>query len=234
MARRCLRPRGFLDAETFDEGTDDVRAYLAPLWEEWWRIRAREERLILPAAAWRLVRHPSRQSPPPPPRRTGRHRRALQRDHPRPRCRDCGAFIAILQTLRHRYWTAHWNLATSRLAGDIALVGEDRATDLAINAFIPAIPDEETAWQKLAALPVPPPAANSARPPEWLSGGSLKPYRPAPASRASSKPTTTFSPTARDHLRALPQGGVSCIDAKRRSCDLLLTVRGPLLSREIW
>jgi len=170
---------GFLDAETFDEGADDVRAYLAPLWEEWWRIRAREERLILPAAAWRLAgirpaNHPHRRlgALAAIVARFGEITRALDAG-------DCGAFAAILQTLRHRYWTAHWNLATSRLAGEIALIGEDRATDLAINAFIPAIPDEELAWQKLVSLPGPAPSGKLRQAAEWLSGGSLKPYRTA-------------------------------------------------------
>ncbi len=156
---------GFLDAETFDEGTDDVRAYLAPLWEEWWRIRAREERLILPAAAWRLAgirpaNHPHRRlgALAAIVARFGEITRALDAG-------DCGAFTAILQTLRHRYWTRTGispppaSLATSPSSARTA-PPTSRSTPSS-----PPFPTRTPPGKNSPPCPAPPPAANSAMPP---------------------------------------------------------------------
>ena len=46
---------GFLDATSLREFTSESQSYLRGLWENWWTLRTRWERLILPKSAWKLA-----------------------------------------------------------------------------------------------------------------------------------------------------------------------------------
>jgi len=161
---------GFLQAKDFDRADEAEKKYLSTLWEDWWRIRDREARLILPDEAWnfaalRPANHP--------------HRRmgalvAIVREFPKLRDAlkraDAEAFTRLLTSAHHPYWISRWNLSSSRLAGHTALLGADRAQELLINTFIPALDDLERGQELLANIPASSPSGKVKEAAAWLRG----------------------------------------------------------------
>jgi Protein of unknown function (DUF2851) len=160
---------GFLSAGHFDLGDRDARGYLKRLWEQWWAVRDRERRLILPASAWtysavRPANHPHR--------RMGALAAAAHSFGPIRRAVEKGKaadFAAAFASLEHPFWEKHSSLAGDPLAKMTALVGDDRVVDLSINVFLPAQPFE-AAWTHLCASAGPTPNGKILRSLEWLTG----------------------------------------------------------------
>lgn len=162
---------GFLQPRTFDDADGVVRDYLKPLWERWWVVRDRHARVMLDGGAWKFSglrpqNHPHR--------RLGalaalaqcfREAQAMLDSG------DWGAFRSFLERLQHPFWEHHWNLSAAMLTKRMALIGRDRATDLLINAFLPAL-DTRKASEILGALPGPWPSGKVRRAAEWLTGGN--------------------------------------------------------------
>jgi Protein of unknown function (DUF2851) len=161
---------GFLQAKDFDRADDEEKKYLSTLWDDWWRLRDREARLILPTDAWKFAALRPANHP---------HRRmgalvALVREFSRLRKalvqQDDAAFIRILTEASHPYWNSRWNLSSSRLAGHTALVGSDRAQELLINTFVPALDEFETGQRLLANIPASSPSGKVRQAATWLVG----------------------------------------------------------------
>jgi hypothetical protein len=160
---------GFLSAGHFDLGDRDARGYLKRLWEQWWAMRDRERRLILPEGAWtysavRPANHPHR--------RMGALAAAARSFAPIKRAVEKGKgadFVKAFASLEHPFWEKHSSLAGDPLTKVTALVGDDRVVDLCINVFLPAQPFE-AAWTHLCATAGPTPSGKILRSLEWLTG----------------------------------------------------------------
>jgi len=160
---------GFLNAERFDAGAEDMRAYLRGLWETWWRLRDREARLILPEAAWnfaglRPFNHPHRRlgALATVAHSFGRIKATLE-------AQSVAAFREALEELSHPHWDRYANLATEKLPARTALVGSDRAMEIVINVFLSAIPFED-AWARLRELEAGPANRKVQAASRWLTG----------------------------------------------------------------
>jgi len=160
---------GFLEARDFDLGGEEVRGYLGGLWRTWWTIRDRETRMILPPRAWnfsalRPSNHPHRRAGAlaVAARSFGAILRAAESG-------NAGTFIESLAGLSHPYWDWHASLARDRLPRRTAIIGGDRAVDLAINVFLPAL-GPDAGWAGLNALRGPAPNRRIVKAAEWLCG----------------------------------------------------------------
>jgi hypothetical protein len=162
---------GFLKADHFDEGDGEARTYLRRLWEQWWAMRDRERRLILPDNAWtysavRPANHPHR--------RMGALATAARFFAPISRSVELGRgadFAAAFSSLEHSFWQRHASLAGDPLPRPTSLVGGDRALDLLVNVFTPAQPFE-AAWRQLCSTPGPTPSRKIIRSSQWLTGAA--------------------------------------------------------------
>jgi Protein of unknown function (DUF2851) len=160
---------GFLNAGHFDLGDRDARGYLGHLWEQWWAMRDRERRLILPEGAWtysavRPANHPHRRMGALA--ATARSFSSIRRAVEKGKSAD---FVAAFASLEHPFWEKHSSLAGEPLPSVTALVGDDRVVDLSINVFLSAQPFE-AAWTHLCATPGPTPSGKIRRSSEWLIG----------------------------------------------------------------
>ena len=166
---------GFLKAGHFDQGDDEARAYLRDLWEKWWAIRDRERRLILPESAWtyaavRPANHPHR--------RMGALAATASSIAPINQALESGSgddFTEGFTALRHPFWERHASLAGDCLRKATSLIGSDRALDLLINVFLPALPHDD-AWTKLCSLSGPSPSRKVLGASEWLVGVARPAY----------------------------------------------------------
>ena len=160
---------GFLNAGHFDLGDREARGYLKSLWEQWWALRDRERRLVLPERTWtfsavRPANHPHR--------RMGALAAAARSFAGIKRAVEKGKgddFAAALTSLEHPFWEKHSSLAGDPLPKATALVGEDRVVDLSINVFLPAQPFE-AGWSHLCSTTGPTPSGKILRSLEWLTG----------------------------------------------------------------
>ena len=160
---------GFLRVGHFDLGDWGARGYLKRLWEQWWAVRDREGRLILPENAWsysavRPANHPHR--------RMGALAASARSFAPIRKAVEKGKgadFEAAFASLEHPFWEKHSSLAGEALPKVTVLVGNDRVVDLSINVFLAAQPFE-SAWSHLCAIPGPTPSGKILRSWEWLTG----------------------------------------------------------------
>ncbi len=129
---------GFLEARRFDEGSAGTREYARELWDAWWKDRHREGRLQLPADAWNFsALRPSNH----PHRRLGALAAAARHFSPlleAVETADRKKFLGALAGLDHLFWGSHGWLGGRPLARPCALVGSQRAVDLAANVLAPA------------------------------------------------------------------------------------------------
>jgi len=130
---------GFLQAETFSRADTSSRKYLRDLWEQWWKLRHPEERMVLGDSAWRSggnrpFNHPHRRVACLPliAGKIDSLLSALRRQ-------DESAFRHTLEALTHPFWNAHYTLASSVLPTPAALIGSERAGDLAVNCYWPLV-----------------------------------------------------------------------------------------------
>lgn len=163
---------GFLKAEDFTRGDEEARGYLRALWEDWWAIRDGEARLVLADEAWKLAalrpaNHPHRRMGALA-AVAGSFRRLAKSPTP-------ADFVKILGGLEHSYWNVHYSLACDRLPRPAALIGEDRARDLVINALLPSMPIEK-GWEILKNLAGPSPSARVKKALAWICEGEPRAF----------------------------------------------------------
>ncbi len=79
-------------------------------------------------------------------------------------------FCETLTSLDHPYWRWHASVAREALPKATALIGDDRARDLAINVLLPALSYEE-AHREMAASVGPTPNRKILQAVEWLGEG---------------------------------------------------------------
>lgn len=146
---------GFLSGEDFDFASGDTRRYLCGLWEEWWKIRDAENRLVLPPEAWKFsgirpANHPHRRVAAlrGVAQETGPLTDAVERG-------DLAAFENCLLRIKHPFWGRHWNLKGGELplGKEVALIGKNRIADIAANLFVPLLAEEKedafSLWEKI-------------------------------------------------------------------------------------
>jgi hypothetical protein len=127
---------GFLDALRFDAADGDSRVYARRLWDSWWAMRGSEARLTLPADAWtfaavRPQNHPHR--------RMGALAAIASCIEQFEQASSAPAFLAALGRLHHDFWESRASLDGMPLRGRVALVGVQRAADLAANTYAPTL-----------------------------------------------------------------------------------------------
>ncbi|MEX1117691.1 MAG: DUF2851 family protein [Terrimicrobiaceae bacterium] len=135
---------GFLGAEHFDAAGSDSREYARGLWNTWWAVRAREERLMLPQDSWNFsASRPSNH----PHRRLGALA-AIATNLPALEDvihgKSSKAFLEFFARLSHPFWQDHASLSGVPLQRSCALVGRDRATEMTANLFAPLQEWEES------------------------------------------------------------------------------------------
>ncbi len=159
---------GFLRAEDFTSGDEEARKYLRGLWEDWWATRDGEARLVLADEAWqfaalRPANHPHR--------RMGALAAVARSFRRIAKSSEPADFVKILGSLEHSYWNVHYSLACDRLPRPAALIGEDRARDLVINALLPSLPLDK-AWEVLKNLAGPSPSVRVEKALAWICKGA--------------------------------------------------------------
>jgi hypothetical protein len=140
LQARLLGVSGFLPAADGMPGD-----YLRSLWEHWWRERERFRVAQLPKSVWRLNGlRPANQ----PQRRLALAAHWLASGEFVAKLEawftDEGNLDSLASSLREclqppldEFWSWHWGFASARLGKAQPLLGESRATDLAINVIIP-------------------------------------------------------------------------------------------------
>jgi hypothetical protein len=140
LQARLLGVSGFLPAA--DARPDD---YLRVLWEYWWRERDRFRAVQLPKNLWRLNGlRPSNQ----PQRRLALAAHWLASGDLAAKLEKwfldeansgnlAGSLLGCLQPPPDEFWSWHWGFLSPRLLKPQPLLGESRATDMAINVIIP-------------------------------------------------------------------------------------------------
>ena len=141
---RLLGIAGLLPAD-LSRPTNEVSLYIRRAWDCWWRERDEFEDCVLPRTAWR--RHGLRPANHPQ-RRLALAAHWLVADNLIPRLeRWCGddlkenqllpSLTEILQVARDEFWSWRWTLRSRRFGKSQPLLGEKRATDLAVNVILP-------------------------------------------------------------------------------------------------
>jgi hypothetical protein len=140
LQARLLGVSGFLTAASAlpDE-------YLRVLWEHWWRESDRFRAVQLPRNLWRFNGlRPANQ----PQRRLALASHWLASGDFQAKLEDwftgerpvnslASSLLACLQPPPDQFWSWHWGFGSPRLPRPQPLIGESRATDLAINVIIP-------------------------------------------------------------------------------------------------
>jgi len=139
---RLFGVSGFLGA-AHEKSRD--HEYLQTLWDHWWRDREKFQEVVLPKSLWRL--HGLRPANQPQRRLAlAAHWLASKNfmarleqwfttgpaDVPLPQ-----SLLSCLQPPQDDFWSRHWSFQSPRLAKPQPLLGEARATDLAVNVILP-------------------------------------------------------------------------------------------------
>ncbi len=134
---------GFLPAEP--PRTAGAGTYWRRLWDIWWRERAALDACVLPRALWRL--HGLRPANHPQRRLALAAHWLAEGQVPRrleawleptcPRRKLVPSLLACLQVERDEFWSRHWTLNSRATAKPHPLLGEARASDLAVNVILP-------------------------------------------------------------------------------------------------
>jgi hypothetical protein len=139
---RLLGVSGFLGAAHEKSRDSD---YVQNLWDHWWRDREKFQDVVLPKNLWRLNGlRPANQ----PPRRLALAAHWLASTNFLARLEEWfttepaavplpQSLLACLQPPQDDFWSRHWSFSSPRLAKPQPLLGESRATDLAINVILP-------------------------------------------------------------------------------------------------
>ena len=154
-----LGAAGFLDNRTFDSAGGETRAYLAALWENWWKRRPefefgpRQGGVEWNLAGIRPANHPQRRLAA---LATVANNWNRFQKHLDPRSWNRNAFLAFLQDLSHPFWDTHYTLTSKPARKPMALIGRSRAIDFLVNhAFPPLLDDRPELWDDFLSLPAP-------------------------------------------------------------------------------
>ncbi len=140
LQARLLGVSGFLPAAA--ARPDD---YLRVLWEHWWRESDRFHAVRLPKSLWRMNGLRPANQP---------QRRLALASHwlvsadflpkleewftgQRPATSLAASLLECLQPPQDEFWSWHWSFGSPRLPRPQPLLGESRATDLAVNVILP-------------------------------------------------------------------------------------------------
>jgi hypothetical protein len=139
---RLFGVSGFL-GETHEKSRD--QGYLRTLWDHWWRDRENFQEVVLPKTLWHLNGlRPANL----PLRRLALAAHWLAAKNFTARLEEWftteaaavslpQSLLACLQPPQDDFWSRHWNFQSPPLAKAQPLLGESRATDLAINIILP-------------------------------------------------------------------------------------------------
>jgi hypothetical protein len=139
---RLFGVSGFL-GENHEKGRQ--HEYVRVLWDYWWRDRQKFQDSVLPKALWRLNGlRPANQ----PQRRLALAAHWLAAKNFLPRLEEWFtnapaktllpiSLLACLLPEPDAYWSWHWSFQSPRLVKAQPLLGEPRATDLAVNVILP-------------------------------------------------------------------------------------------------
>jgi hypothetical protein len=143
MQARLLGVGNFLPAEL--PAASKPGEHLRALWDHWWRDRDHFRAVQLPKNLWRMYGlRPANQ----PQRRLAlaSHWLMAKDFHAKleqwfttepPEASLVSSLLECLQPAEDECWSWHWGFSSSRLRHPQPLVGESRATDLAINIILP-------------------------------------------------------------------------------------------------
>jgi len=153
LQARLLGVAGLLPADA-----PALNPYLRSLWDHWWRDRENFSDVLLPKTLWRFNGlRPANQ----PQRRLALAAHWL---FAKPlfdnlekwfAADESSSLLPLLQSPVDDFWSWHWGLSGNRLPKPQPLLGESRATDLAVNVLIPwfwarAQSGKNTAFQRRA------------------------------------------------------------------------------------
>ncbi len=133
------------------DGSDESRAdpatrrYVRETWDQWWRERDRLADAILPRSLWKMsslrpANHPQRRlalaahwlARPELPARIVDWFSSPLRDG-----KLVSSLLAVLKAGTDEFWEAHWTLRSKAMKSPQPLLGETRATDIAVNVILP-------------------------------------------------------------------------------------------------
>lgn len=144
---------GFLSLKQPPEAAGDTRGFLRAMWENWWRLRGEQERLLLSEKDWKTAgqrpqNHPQRRVAALA--QTLRNWPALRRCFHR---QDAPEVRRFFTDLSDPYWDFHFTLTSAPAAKRVALVGETRIHELLVNVFYPVFAEERPElWEDYLAL----------------------------------------------------------------------------------
>lgn len=148
LQARLLGVSGLLPSELSRVERGD-NAYLRSIWDVWWRDRDTFSDVILPRAAWRFhglrpANHPQRRLALASHWLADAHFIsriekwiAARKDKTRTYSKLLRDLMGILQVERDDFWSWHFTFKSARLKRQQPLLGEGRATDLAVNVIFP-------------------------------------------------------------------------------------------------
>ncbi|HEX8371737.1 MAG TPA: DUF2851 family protein, partial [Chthoniobacterales bacterium] len=147
---------GFLTSTSMKEFEPDTRNYLRELWDRWWAMRARWQRMVLPASAWKLTgtrpaNHPQRRIAA-----LGLIARNWKAVAEAFRAGTLDQLETVLGGLQHPYWSEHYTISSRRSAKPIALIGSSRILEMLVNVAMPvSLATNQDQWRSLAEIKQP-------------------------------------------------------------------------------
>jgi len=143
LQARLLGVSGFLPTDL--PAATQPGDYLRVLWDHWWRDRDHFRALLLPKNLWRM--HGLRPANQPQRRLALASHWLAAGDYPAKLeqwftatpadASPASSLLAALQPAPDDHWSWHWGFDSARLRQAQPLLGESRATDLAINIILP-------------------------------------------------------------------------------------------------
>ncbi|MBA4147053.1 MAG: DUF2851 family protein [Verrucomicrobia bacterium] len=143
MQARLLGISGLLPGEL--PGRSGANSYVQQLWNIWWRERESLAEFSLPKNVWKLAgirpaNHPQRRlalaahwlSSP-----DFFHRLENWFATAKPEKELLPSLLKVLQNDKDIFWAKHWTFSSAGFETEQTLIGENRATDLAINVVLP-------------------------------------------------------------------------------------------------
>ncbi|MEO8205951.1 MAG: DUF2851 family protein [Chthoniobacterales bacterium] len=139
---------GFLDGADFHLFDSKSRSYQRDLWDAWWSMRSKFERLILKDDAWNLsgcrpANHPHRRVAALA--CVSKNFNAIFRTFSTGNMEQC---IREFQSLHHDFWEQYWSLSADSLPRRLSLIGEQRINEILTNVFFPyRLTQSEEGWE---------------------------------------------------------------------------------------
>lgn len=145
---------GFLSEPDLARFPQPNRAHVRELWEEWWRLRARHERMTVGPAHWKFAgirpaNHPHRRLAAlvALARRWRAFRSAIESANP-VRVR------AVLESLTDPFWDFRYSLRSKPAGRKIALIGPTRVAEILANVVYPfLLPSRPELWEAYTRIP---------------------------------------------------------------------------------